>query len=189
MKKRLIFTLGCLLLCTTALFAQRPKKVTVGEVTFLLPSDYEITGRSKLRDGEACLILPKGASNSDVRLVLKIHPRALEGINGITTEELRAMLRKKVDELAGVLADPKKSDNKLDRKYRVHFDPNADGSYYPHSYSYLNFTAGDGLYQRTYTEATAVGRKIVSGTAITTNEGDLKALIDIYMEVVSGADR
>ena len=173
----------------TALSTQSTQNVTLGGITFPLADDYEVLERRTLKDSEACLIAPKGASDRSNRLVLRIYPHKLEGINGITSEEIADMLYSAVDANAGVFANEEKSGFKLDRKYKVHYDDNADGSYFPHSYTYLNWTDRNGKYSRSYTEATLVKRTVVSGSAIATDEGELRALTDIYSEVVQAANK
>ena len=170
----------------TALSAQN---VTLGGITFPLAEGYEVQGRNTLKDGEACLIVPKGASDRSNRLILRVYPHELDGVNGITSEEIGDLLYRIVDANAGVFANKEKSGFKLDREYKVHYDDNADGSYFPHSYTYLNWTDRNGKYSRSYTEATLVKRTVVSGSAIATDEGELRALTDIYSEVVQAANK
>ena len=173
----------------TAQSALGTQNVTLAGITFRLAEDYEMLERKTLKDSEACLIVPKGAPDRSNRLVLRIYPNKLEGINGITSEEIGDLLYSAVDANAGVFANEEKSGFKLDRKYKVHYDDNADGSYFPHSYTYLNWTDRNGKYSRSYTEATLVKRIVVSGSAIATNEGELRALTDIYSEVVQAANK
>ena len=169
----------------TALSAQN---VTLAGITFPLAEDYEVIDRKKLNDSEACLIVPKGAADRSNRLVLRIYPNMLDGVDGITNEEIGDLLHGIVDANAGVFANKEKSGFKLDRPYKIHYDDNANGSYFPHCYTYLNWTDREGKYSRSYTEATLVKRIVVSGSAIATDQGELNALTDIYSEVVQAAN-
>lgn len=165
------------------------QNVTLCGITFPLAEDYEVIDRKKLNDSEACLIVPKGAADRSNRLVLRIYPHELEGVNGITSEEIGDLLSRIVDTNAGVFANKEKSGFKLDRPYKIHYDDNANGSYFPHCYTYLNWTDREGKYSRSYTEATLVKRIVVSGSAIATDQGELNALTDIYSEVVQAANK
>lgn len=164
------------------------QNVTLCGITFPLAEDYEVIDRKKLNDSEACLIVPKGAADRSNRLVLRIYPNMLDGVDGITNEEIGDLLHGIVDANAGVFANKEKSGFKLDRAYKIHYDDNANGSYFPHCYTYLNWTDREGKYSRSYTEATLVKRIVVSGSAIATDEGELHALTDIYSEVVQAAN-
>lgn len=166
---------------------REPQKVTVGGVSFALSREYEIIAHEELRDqAEACMIAPTWMSNEEGhRLILKIHPNVLQNINGMTNEEIGNMLYSYVDALAGVLS--RKDGITLDKKYQVHFDDNADGSYHPHCYCYLNWTEATGLHVYSYTEATLVNGYIVSGCAISPDDAEVKALTDILWEAVAGA--
>ena len=167
---------------------QGDQNVTLCGITFPLAEDYEVQGRNTLKDGEACLIVPKGAEDRSNRLIIRIYPHELEGVNGITSEEIGDLLSRIVDANAGVFANKEKSGFKLDRAYKIHYDDNANGSYFPHCYTYLNWTDREGKYSRSYTEATLVKRIVVSGSAIATDQGELNALTDIYSEVVQAAN-
>ena len=169
--------------------ALQTQSVTLGGITFPLAEDYEVQERTTLNDGEACLIVPKGASDRANRLILRVYPSMLEGIDGITNEEIGDMLRDVVDTNAGVLANTEKTGFKLDREYKIHYDDNADGSYFPHCYTYLNWTDRNGKHSRSYTEATLVKRAVLSGSAIANDEGELQALTDIYAELVQAANK
>ena len=164
------------------------QNVTLCGITFPLAEDYEVIDRKKLNDSEACLIVPKGAADRSNRLVLRIYPNKLDGVDGITNEEIGDLLSGVVDANAGVFANKEKSGFKLDRAYKIHYDDNANGSYFPHCYTYLNWTDREGKYSRSYTEATLVKRIVVSGSAIATDQGELTALTDIYSEVVQAAN-
>lgn len=164
------------------------QNVTLCGITFPLAEDYEVIDRKKLNDSEACLIVPKGAADRSNRLVLRIYPNMLDGVDGITNEEIGDLLHGIVDANAGVFANKEKSGFKLDRAYKIHYDDNANGSYFPHCYTYLNWTDREGKYSRSYTEATLVKRIVVSGSAIATDQGELNALTDIYSEVVQAAN-
>ncbi|MBQ9660111.1 MAG: hypothetical protein IJV37_02445 [Bacteroidales bacterium] len=161
-------------------------RASVGGVSFALAPGYSVAAREKLADGEACMITPDNNPDND-RLILKIHPNALRGVNGLTDEEVGDMLADKVDAMAGVLANTGKSGLKLDNPYKIYFDNNEDGSYFPHCYSYVNGTGKDGSRTLSYTEAALVGGKIVSGTAIASTKAEEAALIDIYLEAVQAA--
>lgn len=187
MKRLLMIMLASLLTGSATVSAQEAEQVTVGGVTFLLAGDYEIDKRGTAYGAKTCLILPKGAPDGSNRLILTIHENPLEGINGMTSEEIGDMLYKFVDNQAGVLANESKSGYKLDKKYKVYYDDNSSGTYYPHCYSYLSWTDRNGDRGRSYTEATLVNRKMVSCTAVATDEAELKALTDIFSEVVAGA--
>ena len=164
------------------------QNVTLCGITFPLAEDYEVQDRTTLKDSEACIIVPKGASDRANRLILRIYPSMLEGVDGITNEEIGDLLHGIVDANAGVFANKEKSGFKLDRAYKIHYDDNANGSYFPHCYTYLNWTDREGKYSRSYTEATLVKRIVVSGSAIATDQGELNALTDIYSEVVQAAN-
>lgn len=164
-----------------------PEMVTVGGVSFPLSREYEIVARDELKDhAEACMIAPTWKpSEEGHRLILKIHPNVLKNVNGMTDEEVGNMLYSYVNALAGVLS--RKDGITLDKEYKVHFDNNADGSYHPHCYCYLNWTEADGLHVYSYTEATLVNGYVVSGSAISPDEAEVKALSDILWEAVAGA--
>lgn len=166
---------------------QGPQMVTVGGVSFPLSREYEIVARDELKDhAEACMIAPTWKpSEEGHRLILKIHPNVLQNVNGMTDEEVGNMLYNYVNALAGVLS--RKDGITLDAEYKVHFDNNADGSYHPHCYSYLNWTEADGLHVYSYTEATLVNGYIVSGSAISPDDAEVKALSDILWEAVAEA--
>ena len=169
--------------------SQTPQEhaITVGTVTIMIPDGYVVKGRQQLQDGgDTCLICPEDNPDND-RLIVKIHPGVLEGIDGLTSEEVGDMLYRKVDDLAGVLANPEKSGLKLDNKYKVYYDDNANGQYFPHSYSYVNGTSPDGKRTLSYTQATLVNGIIVSGTAIATEQGELNALSEILSDIVMSA--
>ena len=180
--KRILATLACLLLGSAALLAQR---VTVGRVSFDLAPGYSVQARSQLQDGEACLITPDNNPSND-RLIIKIHPDALAGINGMTSEEAGEMMRSYVDDLAGVLADKEKSGNTLSNPYKIHFEDSTNG-YFPHCYSYVNGKDKNGKSFRSYTEAVIVKRKVISGCAIAHDEGELMALTEIFHDLVAEA--
>ena len=188
MKRVLLLLLSFLMIGNAALHAQRPQKVTVGKVSFYLAPDYKVEGRMSLSDGEACLIVPKGDLKDKNRLILKINSEELKNVNGLTDEEIKQTLFKYVNRNAGVFADKKKSGYKLDQKYKVQYNKNADGTYFPHCYSYLNWTDNKGVHYLSYTEAALVKRTIVCGSAVATDEGELRALTEIYSDVVAGAD-
>ena len=163
-------------------------RASVGGISFALAAGYSVQGREKLSDGEAIMICPDDNPDND-RLILKVHPDALKGINGLTDEEVADMLADKVDAMAGVLANTQKSGLKLDNEYKIYFDNNEDGSYHPHCYSYVNGTGKNGKRTLSYTEAALVNRKIVSGTAVASDQGELNALTEIYWDVVNAAGK
>ena len=186
MKRVLLILFGFLLMSSTVLYAQ---KVTIGNVSFYLAPDYKVEGKMSLSDGDACLIVPKGIRKGKDRLILKINSEELQHVNGLTDGEIKQILFTFVDRNAGVFADKKKSGYKLDQKYQVRFNNNADGTYFPHCYSYLNFTDKEGVHYFSYTEAALVKRTIVCGSAVATDEGELRALTEIFSDIVAAADK
>ena len=166
-----------------------PDMVTVGGVTFPMSRGYEIVARESLKDNtEACLIKTTlKPSEEGHRLILKITPNAMQGINGMTDEEMGDMLYSYVNSLAGVLL--KKEGITLENQYKVNFDNNEDGSYHPHCYCYMNWTEADGTHMFSYTEAALVNGKVVSGCAISPDKDELKALSDVFWEAVAGATK
>lgn len=166
-----------------------PDMVTIGGVTFPMSREYEIVARESLKDNaEACMITTTWKPREEGhRLILKIAPNAMQGINGMTDEEIGDMLYDYVNALAGVLV--KKEGITLDNQYKVNFDNNADGSYHPHCYCYMNWKEADGLHMFSYTEAALVNGKIVSGCAISPDEDEMNALSDVYREAVAGATK
>ncbi len=185
---RLLFCLLFLVFGSSVVYAQKPQWVTVGNVTFQLSPDYKVAGRMNVHGGEAVLITPTDANDrNDCRLVLNVIPNALKDINGMTNEELHNMLRKYMDGVAGVFADTNKSGYKLDKPYKVHFDDNADGTYFPHCYCYLSWTKKDGVHQNSYSEVTLVNGTIITSASIATDEAELQGLISTFMDVVTSA--
>ena len=164
-----------------------PDMVTIGGITFPMSSGYEIVARESLKNNaEACMITTTWKPREEGhRLILKIDPNAMQGINGMTDEEVGDMLYDYVNALAGVLV--KKEGITLENQYKVNFDNNADGSYHPHCYCYMNWKEADGLQMFSYTEAALVNGKIVSGCAISPDEDEMNALSDVYREAVAGA--
>ena len=160
------------------------QEVTIGKITFTLPDEYMVEDRMVVEDNEAILIIPKGAADRTNRLVLRLYQDELEGINGITNEEIGDMLTRIVDANAGVIA----KNVTTEKPYKVFYDDNADGTYFPHCYSYLNWTNDNGARSWVYGEATLIKRSILCGVAVTTEEAELMALTDIYMEVVQAAN-
>jgi len=153
----------------------REKKVTVGTVTFLLPGDYKIASRERLQNGEACIIVPKNASNRANRLKLVIVPGDPEDAIGFTSEEMYGFLSGALDELEEELAEG---------KYDIHYEDNSDGKYFPHCYCFRNLQNPRAY---TYTEATYVSGNLLSGCCVATDEAELAALMEIYSAVVVGA--
>ena len=187
MKRVLLILFGFLMMNSTALHAQKPQKITVGSVSFYLAPDYEDHSRFPRSDGsEACTIVPKNRKDN-TRLILRINPEELRNVNGLTDEEIKQILFRYVNDHAGAFAK-EKNGYKLESKYQVRYNKNADGSYFPHCYSYLNWRESDGKHYLSYTEAALVNRTIVCGTAIATDKGELKALTEIYSDVVQAAN-
>lgn len=151
--------------------------VIVGGIRFPLPEDYELVDRRTVENGETCLIQPIGGTGEN-RLIVSVLPNILEGINGLTNEEVGQMLSAFVDSFVGTLAD---GDN-----YKVVYDDNANGTYFPCSYCYYNWVE-DGFRHLSYTEALLVEGNIVSGCAIAIDEGELAALTDIMATVTTSA--
>ena len=187
-KKVLFILLGILMAGSATLYAQRPQRITVGSVSFYLAPDYKEKSRMPRSDGsESCMIIPKN-SKDNTRLILRINPEALRNVNGLTDEEIKQILFRYVNEHVSVFANKKKSGYTIDQKYQVRYNRNADGSYFPHCYSYLNWRESDGKHYLSYTEAALVNRTIVCGTAIARDKGELKALTEIYSDVVGAAN-
>ena len=82
-----------------------PDMVTIGGITFPMSRGYEIVARESLKDNvEACMITTTWKPREEGhRLILKIDPDAMQGINGMTDEEMGDMLYGYVNALAGVL--------------------------------------------------------------------------------------
>lgn len=153
----------------------REKKVTVGTVTFLLSGEYKIASRERLQNGEACIIVPKNATNQRNRLKLVIVHGDSEEAYGFTSEEMYGFLSGALDELEEELAEG---------KYDMHYEDNSDGKYFPHCYCFRNLQNPRAY---TYTEATFVSGNLLSGCCVATDEAELAALMDIYSAVVTGA--
>ncbi len=183
MKRVLLFVLSLLLVGSAMLHAQSPQKITVGGVSFDLAPDYKVVGRLTLPDGEACFIQPKVRPNGE-RLILKINSEELRNVNGLTEDELKKILFKYVHGNTHIFHERKK----LDKKYKILYNKNADGTYFRHCYTYLSWTESDGVHYLSYSEAALVNRTIVCGTAIASDEGELQALTEIYTDVVTAAN-
>lgn len=153
----------------------REKKVTVGTVTFLLSGEYKIASRERLQNGEACIIVPKNATNQRNRLKLVIVPGDSEEAYGFTSEEMYGFLSGALDELEEELAEG---------KYDMHYEDNSDGKYFPHCYCFRNLQNPRAY---TYTEATFVSGNLLSGCCVATDEAELAALMEIYSAAVVGA--
>lgn len=151
------------------------KKVTVGTVTFLLSSEYRIASRERLQNGEACIIVPKNATNQRNRLKLVIVPGDSEEAYGFTSEEMYGFLSGALDELEEELAEG---------KYDMHYEDNSDGKYFPHCYCFRNLQNPRAY---TYTEATFVSGNLLSGCCVATDEAELAALMEIYSAAGAGA--
>lgn len=182
MMKKLFVLLCCLSALATSARAQQ--SVTAGGVTFLLAEEFQVAGRQQLSDSEAILISPKVNPDND-RLVLRIYPDALAGIDGLTSEEVADMLKNAVDQQAGVIANPeKKSGFKLDQAYRIHFE---DDAHCPNAYTSFSGTDKQGNPFMLHAEAALVNGVIVSGCAIAMGKGMLNDMVAIYQEAVVGA--
>ena len=153
----------------------REKKVTVGTVTFLLSGEYKIASRERLQNGEACIIVPKDATNQRNRLKLVVVPGDSEEAYGFTSEEMYGFLSGALDELEEELAEG---------KYDMHYEDNSDGKYFPHCYCFRNLQNPRAY---TYTEATFVSGNLLSGCCVATDEAELAALMEIYSAAVVGA--
>lgn len=156
---------------------------TLDKITSMIAQEYDeyvVDDRMTVEGSEACLIIPKGATDRSNRLVLRLYADELKGINGITNEEIGDLLSKILDANAGVIA----KNVKTEKPYKVHYDENADGSYLPHCYTYMNWKDGKGARSWSYGEATLIDRSVLCGVAVATDEAELRALSDIYMEVV-----
>ena len=182
MMKKLFVFLCCL--SALAMSARAQQTITAGGVSFLLADEFEVSGREQLSDGEALMISPKVNPDND-RLVLRIYPDALAGIDGLTSEEVADMLKNAVDQQAGVIANPeKKSGFKLDQAYRIHFE---DDAHCPNAYTSFSGTDKQGNPFMLHAEAALVNGVIVSGCAIAMGKGMLNDMVAIYQEAVVGA--
>lgn len=156
---------------------------TLDKITSMITQEYDeyvVDDRMTVEGSEACLIIPKGATDRSNRLVLRLYADELKDINGITNEEIGDLLSKILDANAGVIA----KNVKTEKPYKLHYDENADGSYLPHCYTYMNWKDGKGARSWSYGEATLIDRSVLCGVAVATDEAELRALSDIYMEVV-----
>lgn len=153
------------------------KMVQVGLVKFLLAGDYKIASREHMQNAEACIIVPKNATNQDNRLKVVIIAGEPEDNTGLTSEEIGYILKSNLGELVEELTTG---------KYDVHYEDNADGKYFPHCYCFLNLKKGNKL-SYTYTQSTLVSGNVITGCAVATDEAELAALMDIYSAVVTGA--
>lgn len=178
--KKTILILAGLLFSSAALFAQ--EQVSVGGITFYLADGYSVRGRSQLNDGEALRIAPD-PNPDNIRLVLKVLPNALEGINGLTSGEVSDMLTGAVDKLAGVIANTGESGYTLDRAYRVRFE---DDARVPVAYTDLSGKDQNGERFVLHAEAALTDGFLVSGCAIANNKANLDGLVDIYQELMAG---
>ncbi|MCR4825127.1 MAG: hypothetical protein K5849_07225 [Bacteroidales bacterium] len=178
--KKLFVLLCCL--SALAMSARAQQTITAGGVSFLLADEFEVSGREQLSDGEALMISPKVNPDND-RLVLKIHPDVLKGINGLTSEEVSDMLKDAVDQLAGVIANNKNSGYTLDNAYRIRFEDSANC---PVAYSDLSGKDRDGVRFLLHAEAALTDGYIISGCAIASTKSKLDDLVDIYREAMAG---
>ena len=178
--KKIILILTGLLLCSAALSAQ--EQVSVGGITFYLADGYSIRGRSLLDDGETLRIAPD-PNPDNLRLVLKVLPNALEGIDGLTSEEVSDMLTGAVNKLAWVIANTKYSGYTLDKAYRITFEDSANC---PIAYSDLSGKDQNGDRFLLHAEAALTDGYLISGCAIANNKDNLDELVDIYRELMAG---
>ncbi len=151
--------------------------VQVGLVKFPLAGDYKIASREHMQNAEACIIVPKNATNKNNRLKVVIVPGEPQDVTGVTSEEIGYILKSNLGELVEELTSG---------KYDVHYEDNADGKYFPHCYCFLNLKKGNKL-SYTYTQSTLVSGNVITGCAVATDEAELAALMDIYSAVVIGA--
>lgn len=178
MKKILIALL--LLSGSTLLFAQ--ERVSVGGITFYLADGYSVRGRSQLNDGEVLRIAPN-PNPDNLRLVIKVLPDALAGIDGLTSEEVSDMLGTEVDKLAGVVANTASSGYTLDQAYRIRFE---DDARVPVSYTDLSGKDQNGDRFLLHAESALTDGFLITCCAIANNKGNLDDLVDIYREVMAG---
>ena len=156
---------------------KKSAKVKVGPVKFLLAGDYKIASREHMQNAEACIIVPKNATNQDNRLKVVIIAGEPEDNTGLTSEEIGYILKNNLRDLVEELTDG---------RYDVHYEDNADGKYFPHCYTFLNLKKSNKRIY-TYTESTLVSGNVLTGCAVATDEAELAALMDIYSAVVTGA--
>ena len=178
MKKILIALL--LLSGSTLLSAQ--EQVSVGGITFYLADGYSVRGRSQLNDGEVLRIAPN-PNPDNLRLVIKVLPDALAGIDGLTSEEVSDMLGTEVDKLAGVVANTASSGYTLDQAYRIRFE---DDARVPVSYTDLSGKDQNGDRFLLHAESALTDGFLITCCAIANNKGNLDDLVDIYREVMAG---
>ena len=156
---------------------KKSAKVKVGPVKFLLAGDYKIASREHMQNAEACIIVPKNATNQDNRLKVVIIAGEPEDNTGLTSEEIGYILKNNLRDLVEELTDG---------RYDVHYEDNADGKYFPHCYTFLNLKKSNKRIY-TYTESTLVSGNVLTGCAVATDEAELAALMEIYSAVVTGA--
>lgn len=177
--KRILIAL-LLLSCGTLLSAQ--ERVSAGGITFYLADGYTVVGRAQLNDGETLQIAPD-PNPDNLRLLLKVLPNALEGINGLTSEEVSDMLTGAVDKLAGIIANTASSGYTLDKAYRIRFEDDASC---PIAYSDLSGKDQKGNRFLLHAEAALTDGFLISSCAIANNQGNLDELVDIYQELMAG---
>lgn len=178
MKKILVALL--ILSCSTALFAQ--EQVSVGGITFYLADGFSIRGRSSLNDGEVLQIAPDPNPDNN-RMVIKVLPNALEGIDGLTSEEVSDMLSDAVDKLAHVIADTEDSGYTLDRDYRIRFE---DDPRVPVAYTDFGGKDQKGRPFLLHAESALTDGFLITCCAIANNKSNLDELVYIYQEVMAG---
>lgn len=177
-----ILTLFCgLLLCGLSLSAQQ--KVTVGGASFYMSDEFEVHGREQLTGEEALMIQPKINPDND-RMVLKVQPDALLGIDGLTSEEVSDMLTAAVNSLTDIIVNPsRKSGWTLDQPYRVRFEDDDE-----FAKAYCSFSAKDKQKEAVlvYAEASLVNGYIVSVCAVARGKGPLNDMVSVYHDLISG---
>lgn len=178
-----ILTLFCgLLLCGLSLYAQQ--KETVGGVTFYLSDEFAVHGREQLTGEEALMIQPKINPDNE-RMVLKVQPDALLGIDGLTSEEVSDMLTAAVNSLTDIIVNPSRNSGwTLDQPYRVRFE---DSPNIPKAYSSFSAKDKQGEPVLVYAEASLVNGYILSVCAVARGKGPLNDMVAVYHDLISGA--
>ena len=161
---------------------QHPETVTLAGVSFEMPSDYTCSKRFDLGNSEACLLVPEKSSGQG-RMMIRIYPDVLNGVDGLTEEEVTDILSAAVDNLAGVLANKEKSGYDLDYDYEVI----RDDDFYPLCYANLAWPDKDRHFT-SHTEAILVNGMIVSFCAIAADDELLSDMIALSGHVLSAAE-
>lgn len=162
---------------------QHPETVTLAGVSFEMPSDYTCSKRFDLGNSEACLLVPEKSSGQG-RMMIRIYPDVLNGVDGLTEEEVTDILSAAVDNLAGVLANKEKSGYDLDYDYEVI----RDDDFYPLCYANLAWPDKDRHFT-SHTEAILVNGMIVSFCAIAADDELLSDMIAISGHVLAAAEK